>query len=296
MLTDETFRQKIVYAIDKALGRYYRGHLGVGREYPRTNKLWTTLRNNLVEDLGLASLATNARDDRDEILGFIMTCDDERLYYFLDYVVQYLNGTVRQFQRHFRPNYEEVDLRSVDDTFERLNDVFLSHGLPLRIVDGSLVDSDRELPSIQIESPAFRMLDNDRRFSSAASELQEAIIALRQADGAADAIRLASHALESTIDVIGRELDWNMPKRQLSKQLQVVRAKGLFTERESVGLNDHFTRLIEILVAAPRDVTPGAGHGAGASSLADDPHAEFVVDVACAAVKALYNAFRRYKP
>jgi hypothetical protein len=221
-----------------------------------------------------------------------MTCDDDRLYYLLDYVVWYLNGPVRRFQQNLRSNHEEDALRPVDTRFKRLNEVFSSHGISLQIVDGSLVDKARGLPSVQIENPALRMLDNDRRFASAATELQQAVIALRQADGAANAIRLASQALESTIDVIGIQLGWTTPTRQLSKQLQIVRVKGLITERESVGLNDHFTRLIEILVGASRDVTPGAGHGAGATPITEDPNAEFVVDVACAAVNALYSAYR----
>ena len=64
-----------------------------------------------------------------------MTCDDDRLYYLLDYVVWYLNGPVRRFQQNLRSNHEEDALRPVDTRFKRLNEVFSSHGISLQIVD-----------------------------------------------------------------------------------------------------------------------------------------------------------------
>jgi hypothetical protein len=291
------FRQQAVHVVSDTLGRYYYGHLGVGREYPRTNELWVPLYDFAIEELGVPRLSSGQRDKKEQILDYLLNSDDEAFHWLLSMIVTYMDIRVRPFQRHFYPTYEEEALRSVDTAFSDLNRHLESNDLPYRVVDGRLVNREREVVAKQIEGPALRMLGADLRFAAAAEELDEAIRLLRSPNKADDAIRNASHALESTLDVIANLLGWSLPAtRTLHSQLLAAKTNGLLGAREADALTNYFTRLVDSIVAGARNAEPGAGHGQGIGTQPDPMIAEFVVDVACAAVKVLYTAFRRESP
>jgi hypothetical protein len=288
------FRQQAVHVVSDTLGRYYDGHLGVGREYPRTNELWVPLYDFAIEELGVPRLSSGQRDKKEQILDYLLNSDDKAFHWLLSMIVTYMDIRARPFQRHFYPAYEEEALRSVDTAFSDLNRHLESNGLPFRVVDGRLIDREREVVAKQIEGPALRMLGGDCRFTAAADELDEAIRLLRSPNNSDDAIRNASHALESTLDVIANVLGWSLQtSRNLHNQLLAAKSNGLLGAREADALANHFARLVDGIVGGARNTEPGAGHGQGVGMQPDPMLAEFVVDTACAAVKVLYTAFRR---
>jgi hypothetical protein len=287
------FREQLIVVVSSTLGAYYEGDLGAGRHYPRTNELWIPLHDYFREELGVTQLSSyrDRNNKKMQFLQYLRECSDREIEARLRVIAIYLNETVRDFQQYFEPDYEEEPLRPVDQAIRDLNRHLESNGIELRITDGAITARDRELTSQQIETPAMRMLGGDPRFNSAAQELTEALNALRS-KSAGSAIRAASHALESTIHIIGTCLQWPMTSRQISDLLPIVRSQALLGGREANTI-DRFTRLVEVAVGGARNVEPGAGHGAGADIEPDIAVAEFVVDVACAAIKLLYVAFRR---
>lgn len=288
------FRTQLSYVVDRVFGKYYEGFLGVGREYPRTNALWIACYDILVRELGVPTLSSSApaSDKKGQVLAFITECPDSQFESFLSFLIEYMYSRALPFQRHFYPNVEEGALQPVDEAIADINRYLGSNGLKYKIAEGRLVALDRVLTFEQIENPALQMLDGDERFKAAAEELHEAVSS-RRSGSPDDAIRNASHALESTIDIIGRSLGWTMPSgRQLSALLSVVRQNRLIGNRELDALDRHFVKFVEVVVGGARDVEPGAGHGAGSGGDVDPIKAEFVVDVACAAIKALYSTFR----
>lgn len=289
------FRQQVVHVVGNTLGRYYDGFLGVGREYPRTNELWVALYAFVIEELGLPRLSSGIqRDKKQQIEDYLLTADDNAFLWFFRVIVAYMDVRVRPFQRSFYPTYEEDALRSVESAYSDLNRHLESSDIPYRIVGSKLVDRDQELVAEQVEGPALRMLQSDPHFAAAAGELDEAVTLLRSSEKADDAIRNASHALESTLDVIAKALGWQVPSgRRLHSQLLTAKTNQLIGSREAEALATHLTRLIDSAVGGARDAEPGAGHGQGTGMPVDPMIAEFVVDTACAAIKLLYTAFRR---
>ena len=284
----------MVHVASKTLGRYYDGFLGVGNEYPETNELWSVLFDFTIEHLGVARLSPGQRDKKEQIEDYLLRSSDAEFLWFLGLLVPFIDVRVRRFQAHFHPRYEDDVLRPVDTALSDLNRYLEMNQLPYRIVEGALVDRDRELVAAQVEGPALRMLKGDRRFSAAGEELEEAIELLRSPDRADDAIRNASHALESALDVIANVLGWSVPTgRTLHGLLLAAKSNGLIGSREADTSANHFTRLVDGLVGGARNTEPGAGHGQGTGAQPDPAIAEFVVDVACAAIKLIYNAFRR---
>lgn len=113
------------------------------------------------------------------------------------------------------------------------------------------------------------MLGGDPRFAAAADELDEAIRLLRSPTKTDDAIRNASHALD-TLDVIGKTLGWCLPAhRTLHGQLVAAKANNLLGAREADALGIHFTRLVDGAVGGARNTEPGAGHGQGTGMQSD---------------------------
>lgn len=287
------FRQQVVHVVSDTLGKYYDGRLGVGRQYPQTNALWAPLYDFAIEELGVHRLSSGQLNKREQILDHLLKADDDSFLWFLSLIVTYMEVRVRPFQRGFYPSYEDNPLRSVDSAFSDLNRHLESNALPYRVVEGKLIDRAQEVVAEQIEGPALRMLGGDPRFAAAADELDEAIRLLRSPSKADDAIRNASHALESTLDVIAKALGWSgLAGRSLRTQLVAAKINGLLGAREADALANHFTRFVDGTVGGARNVEPGAGHGQGTGTPPDPLIAQFVVDVACAAVKLLYTAFR----
>lgn len=235
-----------------------------------------------------------------DVLGehvFDAATNPDTLSDLLDYFGQYLWCEMRNFQRgvqYYSPSVQATEV-AVGSAVNAINRVLAHDACIFRIVPdsthgfavNSIVSEAMRTEAIE---PALRLL-RDENFKVPLQEYELALVAFAKGERR-DAVRQASHALESTIKQIltAAKLPYD-EHAQPSKLIALLSSNALLPARYQ-NLWTNFEQMIQGVITV-RNKEPGAGHGPGPDD--DEPDtttAEYAINMAAANILFMIKSWK----
>lgn len=270
------FRIKLAYALTDGIGDQYEA-------------MWDHVRGKLFRQKGLETLV-NRDSPMEDCIGYIRW-EDSDVAITLDLIETCCDIIDSEDYRTMLPQHK--DRRGIrvdsDQVLRYINNAFRRHGVGYQFENGELMPYPSPLLHEEVVIPAIRLM-NDSGFEGAIGEFMRAFGHHREGDNHAAMVE-ANNAFESVVKTICQRRGVQLAGNERPDQL-INAILGVVIPRH---LANGLTGLRSTMQALPtlRSNTPGAGHGAGPSSIPVTDHATvYALHMAAANVVFLIEAYR----
>jgi len=217
---------------------------------------------------------------RDELFGFIATCEIENFLDILEVFFQVGMNTVQS---------EHIQQETLDSTYSQINSILRFHGIGFQVESGSVIEVSNMMTHEEIVRPALHLL-HDTVFSGANEEFLKALEHYRHGRFG-ECLNECLKSFESTMKIICKSRNWTFAENRGAKSLiETCIKKGLlhgFTEAQLTQMRV----LLETGIPTTRNKLSGHGQGTEQRTV-DGYYAQFGINATASAIVLLVTAHR----